>query len=183
VHGESRNGDDPVSPRHGPTTPSDTWPGLLASPQPPGPGRSPGWPVPAVEHQPPVRSAGVRWFAGGALAAVALVLAIAGVLAATGDGYRPLGAGDLTLTVVPVTTTCVPGAGCDVTYRVEATWPPRLDPALTYRVTYEIEGATGPIRRSLEVHGRSYSGPDQGAAQTRTADDELTARVIEVSRT
>lgn len=88
---------------------------------------------------------------------------------------------DFTLTTKTLSKECFGSAGCNVTYRIKASWTGSLDPAKTYEVSYEVRGVEdGPAVGTIDVTGDSYETSDEEIASTTSRSRKLTVVVTGV---
>ncbi len=88
---------------------------------------------------------------------------------------------DFTLRLKTLSKQCFGNAGCNITYRVQASWSASLDPAQTYEVSYEVRGAEdGPILGTIDVTGDQYETEDENMAGTTGKGKKLSVVVTGV---
>lgn len=86
------------------------------------------------------------------------------------------------LSVKTLEKQCFGSAGCNVTYRVDVTYIGTLDPAKTYRVTYEVRGVDdGPQINNFTVTGDTASVESEEFASTKNKSAKLTVKATDVT--
>ena len=88
---------------------------------------------------------------------------------------------DFKLSVKVLSKQCFGSAGCNLTYRIDASWPDGYDPDLEYEVVYEVRGGEdGPQVNTMTVQGDRYDRPQEETIGTSSAGRRLTAVVTSV---
>jgi hypothetical protein len=96
--------------------------------------------------------------------------------------YHTPTADDFELTVRILSKRCFGSAGCNIDFRNEVAYTAfdELNPATTYELTYEVLGSEDPHINTMTLRGDRYTTDETEFIGTDTADDELTAVVIDV---
>ncbi len=95
--------------------------------------------------------------------------------------YATPQAKDFHLTVKVREKQCFGSAGCNVTYRIDASWDKTFDPSVTYDVTYEVRGGEdGPVVATMTVTGDSYERSSEDMVSTRSAKTKMSAVVTRI---
>jgi hypothetical protein len=88
---------------------------------------------------------------------------------------------DFKLSVKMLSKQCFGSAGCNLTYRIDASWPDGYDPDVEYEVVYEVRGGEdGPQVNTMTVQGDRYDRPQEESISTSSAGRRLTAVVTSV---
>jgi hypothetical protein len=88
---------------------------------------------------------------------------------------------DFVLTIKTLEKKCFGSAGCLVTFRIELSYSgPKLDPSVTYEVTYDVTGAEDPLTNTLELTGDEYSTDREQTVSTASSKAKLRATVTSV---
>lgn len=88
---------------------------------------------------------------------------------------------DFTIEVIVLSESCFGSAGCNVTYEIEVGWLVRLDPSVTYQLTYEVTGSEyGTSIDTVEITGEEYVPPFEAITSTPNADVDLTATPVRI---
>ena len=90
---------------------------------------------------------------------------------------------DFRVNVKVTSKQCFGSAGCNVHVKTTLTNATgiKLDPAVTYELTYQILGdESGPITDTMEITGDEYTGSGEKFLSTRSSATKVTARIISV---
>ena len=87
---------------------------------------------------------------------------------------------DYTITLYETEKQCFGSAGCNVTFTVDLAYAgPVLDPAKTYELRYEVDGAEDPLLSTLEITGDEYTSTESSVS-TASESDELTVTALDI---
>lgn len=100
------------------------------------------------------------------------------------NATRRLTAGDVKLTVQLTQKDCFGSAGCNVSYRVRASWPTAsVKQGESYEVIYAVSGVEdGPQIGTLTLNDDGTETSNTEDAQTTTTNVKLTAKVQSVEK-
>lgn len=88
---------------------------------------------------------------------------------------------DFTIEVIVLSESCFGSAGCNVTFEIEVGWLVRLDPSVTYQLTYEVTGSDyGTSTDTVDITGDEYEVPFEAITSTPNAGVDLTATPVRV---
>ena len=90
---------------------------------------------------------------------------------------------DFELSIKTLSKECFGSAGCIIEFRMELAYLAvgRLDPGVTYEITYEIHGGEDPYINTLTTTGDRYSTEETERINTPSADSELTVEIVDLS--
>lgn len=97
--------------------------------------------------------------------------------------YGKPDAGEFKLSIKTLEKKCFGSAGCNVTYRIDPTYTGSLplDPAKTYRLTYEVRGLEdGPAINNFTLTGDTATMDSEEYGSTTSTKVKLTAKVTDV---
>ena len=93
-------------------------------------------------------------------------------------------AADFTLEVKVLDKSCFGSAGCNITYRVDATYNADsgpMNPSITYELTYELQGTKDPKVATMRVTGDKYEREERDIVQTRSSGTTLKAVITSIT--
>jgi hypothetical protein len=91
---------------------------------------------------------------------------------------------DFKLAVKVLSKQCFGSAGCNITYRIDASWTKTFDPDIEYELVYEVRGGEdGPQINTITVQGDSYERTQEESISTSSSGAKLRAVVTSVEET
>lgn len=104
--------------------------------------------------------------------------AASGATTAAAAAYPEPTVADFEITLTELSRQCFGSAGCNVTFSVNLknVSGKTLNPARSYRLTFDVEGTSEPYSNYVTITGDQYQRDDSMFAQVKTSKQKLTAK-------